>query len=419
MGSRGKPTNAKNAYNFFTSIMHEEFKSLFPGKTVNFIDFQKKCAGKWKSLTPEDKLPFEKMASLDKLRFQEEVKIFPPPSTKDGKDGGKEKKKKKSKDPNEPKKPLSAFFLFSNQKRVEVKDANPQFSVGEIGRRLGEMWRNLSDESKRPFEEAAKRAKLRYGRAMEAFKEGRPFEEEAEEAISESKSVDNFENLDILLNDSIVQEESLSAEADEENTGLSPSEFDRLDGLLEDSMRADVEPIAPNSADPEDATPADPDDTEVLPPADPTPADPATADPATENPATENPAPTDIAPADLAPADPAPANPAPSDPAPSDSAPADPAPSDPDLSDPTPANPSQLVHAPSDPASSNLVPNKPPASDLTPDPSEPASKESVCPKESAPSAGAEEESIDAFEKLDECLDNDSDFDAFDQLDSLL
>ena len=74
MGSRGKPTNAKNAYNFFTSIMHEEFKSLFPGKTVNFIDFQKKCAGKWKSLTPEDKLPFEKMASLDKLRFQEGYK---------------------------------------------------------------------------------------------------------------------------------------------------------------------------------------------------------------------------------------------------------------------------------------------------------------------------------------------------------
>ena len=71
MGSRGKPANAKNAYNFFISIMHEEFKSLFPGKTVDFIDFQRRCAGKWKLLTPEEKVPFEQMTALDKQRFQE------------------------------------------------------------------------------------------------------------------------------------------------------------------------------------------------------------------------------------------------------------------------------------------------------------------------------------------------------------
>ena len=71
MGSCGKPANAKSSYNFFTSIMHEEFKSLFPGKTADFIDFQRKCAGKWKLLSPEDKAPFEKIASSDKLRFQE------------------------------------------------------------------------------------------------------------------------------------------------------------------------------------------------------------------------------------------------------------------------------------------------------------------------------------------------------------
>jgi len=247
MGSRGKPANAKNAYNFFTSIMHEEFKSLFPGKTVDFIDFQRRCAGKWKLLTPEEKVPFEQMTALDKQRFQEEVKNFPSV-----KEVGKEKKKKKIKDPNEPKRPLSAFFLFSNEKRMSVKAENPDFSVGEIGRKLGEMWRNLSEESKRPYEDAAKRAKERYVKAMEAFKEGRPFEAEEEEAVPESvggKSIDNFENLDVLLNESLVPDESLVAQPEEEMSGLSIAEFENLDKLLEDSLMADEDASSKDSGE--------------------------------------------------------------------------------------------------------------------------------------------------------------------------
>ena len=67
----GKPANAKSAYNYFTSLMHEEFRAEHPGKTVDFIDFQKRCAAKWKSLSAIEKAPFDKIAALDKLRFQE------------------------------------------------------------------------------------------------------------------------------------------------------------------------------------------------------------------------------------------------------------------------------------------------------------------------------------------------------------
>ena len=45
----------------------------------------------------------------------------------DNKLGGKKKK-----DPNAPKKPKSSFMYFSNAKRGEVKDANPDASFGEI-----------------------------------------------------------------------------------------------------------------------------------------------------------------------------------------------------------------------------------------------------------------------------------------------
>ena len=71
-----KPANAKSAYNFFTSLMHEEFKLMHPGKSVDFIDFQKKCAAKWKGLSATEKKPFEEMAVLDKQRYQEGESIF-------------------------------------------------------------------------------------------------------------------------------------------------------------------------------------------------------------------------------------------------------------------------------------------------------------------------------------------------------
>lgn len=244
MGSRGKPVNAKSAYNYFTSLMHEEFKAVYPGKAVDFIDFQRKCAAKWKSLTGEEKGPFEKMAALDKRRFQEEVKIFPPSQV-----GAKEEKKRKkaAKDPNEPKRPLSAFFLFSNDKRAEVKAANPESSIGEVGKKLGELWRDLGDDRKRVFEDAAKREKDRYARAMEAFKEGRLFEDDAP-LPPPPKSA---EEPDELSNENTVgkeeaeeEEEKVVEEADneafeekediqkEDVLEASIDDFDKLDDLL-------------------------------------------------------------------------------------------------------------------------------------------------------------------------------------------
>ena len=60
-------------------------------------------------------------------RSYSELKLFP---VTEG--NSKDKKKKKSKDPNQPKKPLSAFFLFSNEKRASIKTEFPDFSIGEL-----------------------------------------------------------------------------------------------------------------------------------------------------------------------------------------------------------------------------------------------------------------------------------------------
>jgi len=82
------------------------------------------------------------------------------------------KKKRAKKDPGAPKKALSAFMYFSGAKREEVKAANPGIAFTEIGRALGEKWREAGPEDRKPFEEAAERDKGRYAAEMRAWKAG-------------------------------------------------------------------------------------------------------------------------------------------------------------------------------------------------------------------------------------------------------
>jgi hypothetical protein len=54
-------------------------------------------------------------------------------------------KKKQKKDPNAPKRPQSAFLLFSNSERANVRADNPEFKLADIGRELGVRWKALSE----------------------------------------------------------------------------------------------------------------------------------------------------------------------------------------------------------------------------------------------------------------------------------
>jgi len=69
---------------------------------------------------------------------------------------------KKDKDPNAPKRPLSAYMYFSQDWRERIKTEHPEVSFGEIGRLLGQKWKSLSDEDKKPYEDMASRDKKRH-----------------------------------------------------------------------------------------------------------------------------------------------------------------------------------------------------------------------------------------------------------------
>ena len=96
--------------------------------------------------------------------------------------------KKAARDPNKPKKALSAYFFFSNSKRSEVTG-----SVTEKAKKLGEMWKGLSEKDRQPFVKMADDDKVRYAKAMEGYVppvvEEPAVAEEGEVAVEEGAEV--------------------------------------------------------------------------------------------------------------------------------------------------------------------------------------------------------------------------------------
>lgn len=107
------------------------------------------------------------MAAADKERYAKEMKSYTPPAGSSDKKAGKKKKAKK--DPDAPKKAMSAFMYFSNKMRPKIKAENPDISFGDLGKRIGELYRALTPEEKEPFEKMATNDKKRYERDNAAY----------------------------------------------------------------------------------------------------------------------------------------------------------------------------------------------------------------------------------------------------------
>ncbi|KAI8096984.1 high mobility group box domain-containing protein [Halteromyces radiatus] len=70
--------------------------------------------------------------------------------------------KRTKKDPNAPKRGLSAYMFFSQANRNKVKEENPDATFGQLGKILGEKWKNMTDEEKKPYNQQAEKDKARY-----------------------------------------------------------------------------------------------------------------------------------------------------------------------------------------------------------------------------------------------------------------
>lgn len=66
-----------------------------------------------------------------------------------------------------PKRPMSAYLLWLNSARAQIKADHPGLKVTEVAKKAGELWRAMEDKS--TWEQRAAAAKEQYTLDLEAF----------------------------------------------------------------------------------------------------------------------------------------------------------------------------------------------------------------------------------------------------------
>lgn len=82
---------------------------------------------------------------------------------------GEKQKLKKMADPSKPKRPKSSYLHFCEYHREGVKNDNPGIKIGDLMKKLGEKWRNASDEDKRKFNDLHQEGKDKYEDEIEIY----------------------------------------------------------------------------------------------------------------------------------------------------------------------------------------------------------------------------------------------------------
>ncbi|KAM7257176.1 hypothetical protein ACFE04_012917 [Oxalis oulophora] len=161
---------------------------------AEFKEMSNILGAKWKTVTAEEKKPYEEKYQAEKeaylqvinkeKRETEAMRLFEDEHKQktamelleqylqfkqESENDNNKKKTKKEKDPLKPKQPMSAFFLFSNERRAALLTENK--NVLEVAKILGEEWKNMSEKQKAPYEELAKKNKEKYLDEMEVYKQ--------------------------------------------------------------------------------------------------------------------------------------------------------------------------------------------------------------------------------------------------------
>ncbi|KAJ3682996.1 hypothetical protein LUZ60_013223 [Juncus effusus] len=218
---KNKKKNLKKpctAYIHWLKDQWNEIKKENP--EVDFKEVSNTLGAKWKNLSAEEKKPYEEKYQKEKeaylqivgqeKRETEAMKLLEEDQMqktamelleqylkfKQEADNEGKKKTRKEKDPLKPKQPMSAFFIFSKERRAVLPENKNMVEFAKIA---GEEWKGMSEKQKAPYEEIARKEKEEYNRQMEIYKQ-KKLEEVAtmEKEHEEQKKVMKQEALQLL-----------------------------------------------------------------------------------------------------------------------------------------------------------------------------------------------------------------------------
>jgi hypothetical protein len=176
---KNAPKGILNAYNFFCNEHRQVIKDEHPD--FSFSDISTELGTRWKLISEQDKVSFQKQSDEDKIRYKTEMNAYKPKALSEIHNNNNNnnemissgeviKKTKKVKDKNAPRGGLTAYNFFCATQRQAIKDEHPDYSFTDNATELSIRWKALSEEDKIPFQKQADGDKIRYKTEMNAYK---------------------------------------------------------------------------------------------------------------------------------------------------------------------------------------------------------------------------------------------------------
>lgn len=150
------PKKPLSAYFLFSQDERLKVKAEFADYSIT--DVAKELGRRWATIDPLLKQQYEQRYQSARKVFDQEMSAYKP--------------HKKKKDPNAPKQPLSAYFIFSTEERLKVKNENPNFSICEVAKELGRRWAEMDPSLKQRFQARAEEGRQKYDVEMAAYRQG-------------------------------------------------------------------------------------------------------------------------------------------------------------------------------------------------------------------------------------------------------
>lgn len=126
------PKKPLSAYFLFSQEERLKVKAEYPDYSITEV--AKELGRRWASIDPTIKQSYEQRYQDSRRVYEQAMQAYKP--------------QKKKKDPNAPKQPLSAYFIFSSEERLKVKDEHPSYSICEVAKELGRRWADMAPEVK-------------------------------------------------------------------------------------------------------------------------------------------------------------------------------------------------------------------------------------------------------------------------------
>jgi predicted ATP-dependent protease len=133
-------TNPKTGWTIFLN----EQRVLNPQKRL--CDISKEMASVWQAMSDDQKTPYNEKSSLDHKRYEDQFNALSSDEKKLLRKIKSQTKRERKEKSEKLGKVLSAFMLYSADKRKFVLESNPDAKVTKVASIIGKMWTSESEE---------------------------------------------------------------------------------------------------------------------------------------------------------------------------------------------------------------------------------------------------------------------------------